>query len=293
MLSIHDPLPKYLLGKYQLISTVTFTAFFSLLLIVCFTPFSHNAWFKVGPDQAFVYTIAFFGISLAVVIASRRLMYSLRSTRSLTVLHYLVWCTLEVLVIAVVYTCFTLRGEAVGIINLGGMKASGLLLRAIVFGTVCLGIPYLLCAQYFAIVDKNNTIRLLNMGSVVTDVRYQPHEEQRITLFDNNGTLKFSISQENLIFIESDDNYIQVWYRDGAGEMRQYMLRCKLKTIEDSFTESCLVRCHRKYVVNIAGVKLLTCEKDGYYVDFGIEGLNPIPVSKTYEKAVLARFNSR
>lgn len=75
--------------------------------------------------------------------------------------------------------------------------------------------------------------------------------------------------------------------------MKQYMLRCRLKTIEDSFADSGLVRCHRKYVVNMQKVSLLTSEKDGYYIDLGIEGVNPIPITKTYESAVLARFNSR
>jgi len=293
MLTLHDPLPKYLLGKYQLIATVTCAALFSLVVIVCLTPFSHNAWFRVGPNQAFAYTIAFFLVSLCVVIFSKRLMYSLRGTKELTVLHYLVWNTIEIVFIAMLYSFFTIQGESAGIIDMGDMKASRLFLGAFAFGIVCLGLPYLLAAQYFAIEDKNNTIRLMNMSSAVTDVNYEPHEEKRITLFDNNGVLKFSISSENLYFIESDDNYIQVWYRDSSGEMKQYMLRCRLKTIEDSFADSNLVRCHRKYVVNMSKVKLLTSEKDAYYIDLGIEGVAPIPVTRTYEPAVLARFNSR
>jgi len=293
MFTLHDPLPKYLLGKYQLTATVTCAALFSLVLIVCCTPFSHNAWFKVGPNQAFGYTIAFFMVSLCIVIFSKRLLYSMSGQKVFTVLHYLVWNTIEIIVIAILYTFFTVQGESFGIINLGDMNITKLFMTAFAFGIVCLGVPYILAAQYFAIEDKNNTIRLMNMSSAVTDRNYEPHEAKRITLFDNSGVLKFSISSENLYFIESDDNYIQVWYMDSNGEMKQYMLRCRLKTIEDSFADSDLVRCHRKYVVNISKVKLLTSEKEGYYIDLGLEGVSPIPVTKTYEPAVLARFNSR
>ncbi len=71
------------------------------------------------------------------------------------------------------------------------------------------------------------------------------------------------------------------------------MLRCRLKTIEDSFLDSDLVRCHRKFLVNINKVEVLSSEKDGYYLTLDMPGVEPIPVSKTYEESVLNRFNSR
>ena len=75
--------------------------------------------------------------------------------------------------------------------------------------------------------------------------------------------------------------------------MKQYMLRCRLKTVEDSFAGSDLVRCHRKYIVNISKVKLLKAEKEGYKISLDIENVDTIPISRTYEQNVLARFNSK
>ena len=158
---------------------------------------------------------------------------------------------------------------------------------------MCLCVPFALSSLAYALQDKDNTIRLMNYGNVVSDKPAVPYSDKRITLFDNNGVLKFSISSDNLYFIESDDNYIKAWYMDSAGEMKQYMLRCRLKTVEDSFADSELVRCHRKYIVNIRKVSILKSEKEGYKIDFDIDSLCPIPISKTYEQAVLARFNSR
>ena len=142
------------------------------------------------------------------------------------------------------------------------------------------------------------------IGEYLTDIEFR-HESRefvsitgkrngkRITLFDNSGALKFDISPSNLFFIESDDNYIQVWYTDSSGEMRKYMLRCRLKTVEDSFAGSDLVRCHRKYIINIRKVRVLSSGKDGYTIELENDSTPRIPVSKTYEQAVLARFNSR
>ena len=134
---------------------------------------------------------------------------------------------------------------------------------------------------------------LLNYSTVVTDEVLPPREEKKITLFDSAGALRLSVKSSNLYYIESDDNYVKVWYTDSLGEMKQYMLRCRLKTVEESFTDSDLVRCHRKYIINIRKVRVLCSGKDGYSVELESDSTPTIPVSKTYEQAVLARFNSR
>lgn len=54
-----DKIPRYLLGKYQLIATVTFTAFFAIVFLLVSIPFSHNAWFKLGDSVFFLFTVAF------------------------------------------------------------------------------------------------------------------------------------------------------------------------------------------------------------------------------------------
>ena len=129
----------------------------------------------------------------------------------------------------------------------------------------------------------------MSYDKVVTDEPIRP-ETQKITLFDNSRTLKMSLSPENHYYIESDDNYIKVWYSDCKGDLKQYMLRCRLKTVEESFKDSGLVRCHRKYIVNIKKVKVLRKESDGYYLDLDNETIPPLSVTKTYADTVLSHF---
>ena len=162
---------------------------------------------------------------------------------------------------------------------------------ALLYGTIALGIPYLISGMYFAIIDKNNIIRLMSYENVVTDEPAKPESQMnKITLFDNSGALKLSLSPENLYYIESDDNYIKVWYTDSKGEMKQYMLRCRLKTVEESFKGSGLVRCNRKYIVKIKKVAMLRKESEGYVLDLGNEAIPPLPVTKTYTDTVLSHF---
>lgn len=293
MLSIHDQLPRYIIGKYQLIWTCTFTALFALVFILLRVPFAHNAWFELEVSQAFSLTVIFILISAFIVIASKMLIYRRRNDANFTVLHYVLWSIAEVLAVSAVYTYFTHQAVINDIIDIHGDSYDKIFFSALAFTIVAIGVPNAISVLYHSYAHQNNTIRLMNYGNVVSDTPAKPYEEKRITLFDNNGVLKFSINSENLYFIESDDNYIKVWYSDSDGEIKQYMLRCRLKTIEESFADSDLVRCHRKYVVNITKVEILRAEKEGYRVSLSLEGIDYIPISKTYEKNVLARFNSQ
>ena len=293
MHSLSDQFPRALLGKHQLVSTVLFAAFFSLVFLLVSIPYTHNAWFELGRGESFLITVVFYTISLTIVCLSKVGMYAARGTSNFTFWHYILWDVGEVLLISLLYTFFTIEGDKFGIITLGHSGFWSLLLSAVLYTTISLAIPYILSYQYFLIEEKNNTIRLMNYDNVVSDDPPAPVADKRITLFDNSGVLKFSINSENLYLIESDDNYIQVWYTDSTGEMKKYMLRCRLKTVEESFADSDLVRCHRKYIINIQKVRLLRSERDGYSLDLESDSTPHIPVSKTYEQAVLSRFNSR
>ena len=293
MFSLYDKVPGYLLSRYHLTATVVLTVLSSLLCLLLCYPFLSNTWFSLQQDTSFVFSLAFFALSILFATVSRHLMCVYAQTREMRYLAYILWQVGEVLVISLLYTLFTSQAVQSGYLDSEGVDYNRVFAAAMLFCIISIGGPTVIAALYSAIRDKDNTIRLMNYGNVVSDMELSPTEEKRITLFDNSGALKFSITSDNLYFIESDDNYVQVWYVDGSGQLKQYMLRCRLKTIEDSFADSDLVRCHRKYVINIKKVKILTSEKDGYYVDLDLESTDPIPVSKTYEQQVLSRFNSR
>ena len=291
---MNKKLPGYLLGKYQLIGTVTFSVLFALVFLNIYIPFSETAWFGLGDSMMFVQTLVFVSSSIALLIISRMLMYQTRKLFELTYIEYIIWCFLEVASIAGVYTWITtdvIANEALEAMMGGGWT---IYRRSFMYVLIALGMPYILSGMYFAIIDKNNTIRLMNYEHVVTDEPQKPVAElQKITLFDNSGALKMSISPENLYYIESDDNYIKVWYTDSKGVLQNYMLRCRLKTVEDSFKGSGLIRCNRKYIVNLSKVSMLRKENDGYYLDLSNETIPPLPVTKTYTYSVLAYFTEQ
>lgn len=282
----NDKIPGYLLGKYQLIGTVTFSVLFAVVFLNIYIPFSDTAWFGLGNSTTFTHTVIFIAMSILILILSRILMYRSKKVFELTYLTYTIWCIVEIMMICGFYTALTL--DMTLPYDESQWKTFG---RALLYGVIALGIPYLIAGMYFAIIDKNNTIKLMSYENVVTDEPIKPDTKmQKITLFDNSGALKLSLNPDNLYYIESDDNYIKVWYTDSRGDLKQYMLRCRLKTVEESFKGSGLVRCNRKYIVNINKVAMLRKESEGYVLDLANETIPPLPVTKTYTDTILSWF---
>jgi hypothetical protein len=285
-MNLNQKLPGYLLGKYQLIGTVTFSVLFALVFLLIYIPFSDTAWFGLGGSGTFTHTLVFSFGAILFLSFSRILMYRSKRLFDMPFWMYIAWCALEIICICIMYSWMT-----VDLTYPGGEIWWEVFRRAILYGAIALGGPYLISGMYFNIIDKDNIIKLMTYDNVVTEESPKPNAStQKITLFDNSGTLKMSLSPENLYYIESDDNYIKVWYTDSKGEMKQYILRCRLKTVEESFRGSGLIRCNRKYIVNIKKVAMLRKESDGYVLDLGNENIPPLPVTKTYTDTILSYF---
>lgn len=283
---MNKKLPGYLLEKNRLVGTVTFSVLFALVFLNLYIPFSDTAWFGLGNSQTFLFTAGFAFISILILVLSRTAMYHVGKLCEFTYLGYVLWCILEVMLICAFYTLVT-----VDVVHSGGGTWTQVFFRALLYGAISLVIPYILTGMYFTIMEKNKTIRLMNSPDVVSDEQPSSKSEGKITLFDNSGALRLSVRTSNLYYIESDDNYIKVWYLNARGELTTYMMRCRLKTVEQSFRDTSLVRCHRKYIVNLDRVKILRKERDAYFLDLDNDSIPPLSVSKTYTDSVLKWFS--
>lgn len=279
-------LPDYFLEKTQLSGTVTFAVLFAIVFLNIYIPFSDTAWFQLGDSAFFLFTAGFIAVSILILVASRILMYYSKRWFRMTYLAYVLWCLLEVVLICIFYTFIT-----VDVQQPSGMTPLQIFAKAFFYGVICLVTPYTLSGMYYAILDKNRTIRLMSSKGFVSDQEPFKGVESQITLFDYTGALKLSVKSSNLYYIESDDNYIKVWYTDSKGRLKMYMLRCRLKTVEESFKGTSLIRCHRKYIVNADKVKVLRKESEGYFLDLDNDEIPPIMVTKTYAGNVLERFS--
>lgn len=99
-----------------------------------------------------------------------------------------------------------------------------------------------------------------------------------------------SIKLENLLYIEAADNYVVIHYLNGD-KRTKYMLRNNLKSIEEKYKGTDLVRCHRSYMINCSNVKLIRRSTEGIMLELDADQNITVPVSKMYAENVLKTFS--
>ncbi|MCL1850259.1 MAG: LytTR family transcriptional regulator [Bacteroidetes bacterium] len=106
---------------------------------------------------------------------------------------------------------------------------------------------------------------------------------------DEKGVVCFTIQKDALYYIESDTNYITIYYLD-QGKLEKFFMRASLKMVLKDNPDANLVRCHRSYIVNFKKVKVYRKDKEGGILELTDSFVPPIPVSKSYIENVLYKF---
>jgi hypothetical protein len=100
---------------------------------------------------------------------------------------------------------------------------------------------------------------------------------------DENGKIVLTLHPNNLLFLKSEDNYVDVYYLLG-GEVKKELIRTTLKKMESTCNYSGLVRVHRSYTINIKTVSSSKRTPKGYMLQFDPLPEMQIPVSASHQK---------
>lgn len=105
---------------------------------------------------------------------------------------------------------------------------------------------------------------------------------------DNQGE-QLSVPVGKIRCVEAADNYVQVFFEEN-GQIKSKMLRSTLKKTEDTLNAyPGFFRCHRTFLVQLAHVKHVSGNAQGYRLHLdGMEAL--IPVSRKQNEAIAQKF---
>jgi hypothetical protein len=107
----------------------------------------------------------------------------------------------------------------------------------------------------------------------------QGKESELITFVSSNNKEQLQLKPENLLYVKSADNYVEIVHKD-RGSINRRIIRKKLKSIEEELsTKNVLRKCHRSYLVNPTNIDHIN--KTTSRMELNING-NTIPVSKNY-----------
>jgi hypothetical protein len=279
MIDFEKPVPPYLNEKANIVRLILFTSLFALIFINIYEPFGADKWYNLTKLQFFTFSSLTILTGVLVVVVSRIIMYNVSRRQSIKIWHYLIWIFAEILSMSLFYGLFqkVVLKDPKFFFDLVKLSSR--------YTALVLLLPYSVLWLYFSWRDKKEQIeRLAEIQSVSPNIR------DMIPFYDEKGVLKFSVKKENLLYLESAENYVYICYLN-KGKVMKYLLRDTLKKVEESFAGSDVIRCHRSYMVNFEKVKVIRRDRDGLKLELDNPSLSDIPVSKTYIGSVMQTFS--
>ena len=276
--------PRFLLESRTLVRSVIAIVLFSILFMAIYGPYSSTSWLTLvagkpatvglyGNFHMVMASVAFYLVAIAFLILSKVVLYHIARKYTLTNGHLGLWVVGEVLLVSFIYTVFT---------ELFILSSPELFLfiwmRSVLVLSFIIIVPYIICVQQAT--NRHQQQLLDRLGMDVINDKVGDTDPKLIHLVDSTGRLKMSINIDSLYYVESQDNYVKIYY-DSDGKLCNYMLRSTTKAIEGRFGDW-LIRCHRGYLVNKNKIRIFRNDRDGMYIRLMHDNIRQIPVSKSY-----------
>ena len=264
-----NKLPDYMFTRRFLFLTVLFIVVFSILFLQLYSPFSSTYWFTLRESYKFLGTTTMYAFSVLFLLSSKVLLMDLNRRFGVGIGGLVLFSLGEVLIVSVIYVAITM------LVKQGSVTLAELFPRALFCIFLILLIPYII-AYLFGYAHGLK----VQAGSSQS----KPDGALVVSIHDIKGNIKLSLRIMDILYAVSEDNYVKVFYEQD-GVVKNSMIRTTAKNIEDDL-EGYITRCHRSYLINIARVKFFNNDRDNLYVILDQEGVNPIPVSRSYRDAI-------
>lgn len=117
-----------------------------------------------------------------------------------------------------------------------------------------------------------------------------------LTLLADNGKDALTLPPDDLLAIESSDNYCTVYYQKQA-QLAKELMRSSLSRLEAQLDEQLpadqrpFARCHRSYVVNLDCVARVSGNAQGYKLHLA-QGALVVPVARKYNDTLIRRLHA-
>jgi len=185
--------------------------------------------------------------------------------------NWLIWCEVLFLICFSLMVILVARMYYLYVIMVGEQNPYTLdyMLKAIFLPAVATILPIIIIARFAF--GKYHEKRL---------------EDQKIEIKGEGNYEGLRLQLNELITIQSSDNYIEVLYLS-AGHLKKTLIRNKLSVIDEEFLE--LHRTHRSFLINPFHFQQWKTENGKHFMilNHDVE----VPISKTYLKAIKAIIN--
>lgn len=268
-----------MVDKRNIIRLILLTASFALIFINLYSPFGATGWFNISKLEFFIYSSLVILTGVCVVVISRVILYQwVKRGHAISLGNYLIWIMCEIISMAMFYTLYEHW-------LLNDPRPFQEIFKVSLLNTsLVLLLPYSVLWLYFSWHDKT-----LKLNALAEEENRSEEPRGMIHFKDDKGNLRFSVKQQDVLYLKGTDNYVTIYYRDQP-QMAHFMIRNTLKQLEEELRPQKIIRCHRSYMANIDLVKLIERDKDGLHIRMDFHQQIDIPVSKSYMDDIFKLF---
>ena len=278
-----QPYPHHHFTTRHWLLTAAGVGLFVSFFLIFFEPFGTSEW--EDPRKPFILAgygvVTFIGVALVSVIIPRWF-NNWYSEANWTVGREIAWNVLIIVLITfgnLLYSQWFL-GRAFNLRNL--LFWLGI--------TASIGITPV---TVITLVNYNRLLRKYATGSlsvknadISIETNSTPQDEIKLIAENEKDTLV--LVAEELLFIESADNYSEVVFWK-ENKLQKVLLRSSLSRLEEQIKHSFIARCHRSYIINLRQVTGISGNAQGYKLQLQNWGV-ALPVARRYTDLVKEYF---
>jgi len=277
-MNLKNAVPDYVIERSNTTIQIVFTSIFAFVFINIYKPFGSGHWYNVNEGKFLFYSALLVLWGMLVVVISRTIMTQIRKKFAITIGNYLLMVLAEIVFMAAFFMLievFVLKDARFwGEIFYNAVQNTALIIL----------IPYTISILFFANQEKKKNMEDL--------MKNKSQEESFVSFFDESNVLKITIKSQDLLYLESSENYVDIYYLK-EGKLQKYVLRSSMKRLENKLADMGLIRCHRSFMVNQKRVHHLRKDGSVYKLCLDASGLPEIAVSRTYTTSVLEKLSEK
>lgn len=249
-----------------------FCGCFGFLFLVVFQPFNLATWFQQVDAPLPAILTFFICAGMAALALTQFALRPLFKIKSITRIGFISWFFLE-------YLLISLAAHSINIYLLDVSFYNGAeFVATLKYTLLILMLPYFLGLLLLYLERQFYKIRELEHK-----IRKPPLEF--LTIPDEQGRLVAQVPVKNILYLKSEDNYVELFYKSD-GTIRKQLIRTTLKKLEETLDPERVIRIHRSYMVNRLTLDSVVKTQKGYVVRMESVAVD-LPVSTTYLKNLL------
>ncbi len=243
---------------------------FAFVFVHIFEPFGIYINHSSTAENVFIEISIAMIVAFVVLLVSQFALRELFKVKVFSVSTALLWFVFEAILVASAWTLLHII-EHNSVQNIFENWTTNLL-----FYILVMFIPYSLYLIYIAVIDRFKELKLAQETKQTST-----NEVREFTITDETSKTHLTLTENNLLYIQSANNYLEIHYLK-EGLPNKQLIRNSIKAIEAIFTGSKIIRCHRSFMVNTSQIELAKKVGSSYQLQLKNLENTQISVSKSY-----------